>query len=133
MKNKISIITLAVQDLDRAKMFYEQGMGLEPHPESKDEIAFYDMHGTWLSLYPRDRLADDIGITADSTGFSGVTIAHNEPNEEGVRQVIEAARKAGGMIIKEPEKVFWGGYSGYFADPDGNIWEVAYNPFMDLT
>ena len=91
------------------------------------------MNGTWLSLYPREKLAEDVGIVATGEGFSGVTIAHNEPSKEGVDAVIEQARQAGAKIVKEPQEVFWGGYSGYFEDMDGHLWEVAYNPFTDLT
>ena len=133
MKPKISIITLAVADLARAKAFYGKGMGLTPHEASQEEITFYDMNGTWLSLYPREKLAEDVGIAAIGEGFSGVTIAHNEPSKEGVDAVIEQARQAGAKIVKEPQEVFWGGYSGYFKDLDGHLWEVAYNPFTDLT
>ena len=134
MKPKISIITLGVADLATSQKFYEEGLGLELRPESKEgEIAFYDMNGTWLSLYPKDKLAEDVIVSAEGSGFSGVTIAHNEPNKEGVDKVIEEARKAGAKIIKEPQEVFWGGYSGYFEDPDGHLWEIAYNPFSDLT
>jgi len=133
MKPKISIITLGVQDLARAKTFYEAGMGLVPRPESQDTITFYDMNGAWLALYPNDALAEDVGVSADGNGFSGVTIAHNEPDREGVNRVIEMARAAGAEIVKEPTEVFWGGYSGYFKDLDGHLWEVAHNPFTDLT
>ena len=133
MKPKISIVTLGVSDLARAKKFYEEGMGLEPRPESQDEITFYDMSGAWLSLYPKDKLAEDVTVSAEGSGFSGVTIAHNEPDKEGVDRVIEMARKAGATVIKEPQDVFWGGYSGYFEDPDGHLWEIAFNPFSDLT
>ena len=133
MKPKISIITLGVADLAVAKAFYEQGMGLEPRQESQEEIIFYDMGGTWLSLYPRDKLAEDVTVDAEGSGFSGVTIAHNEPSKERVDKVIEMARAAGATIIKEPTDVFWGGYSGYFQDLDDHLWEVAYNPFSDLT
>ena len=133
MKPKISIITLGVADLAVAKVFYEEGMGLRPHEASEDTITFYDMNGTWLSLYPKDKLAEDVTVAAEGSGFSGVTIAHNEPDTDGVDRVIEMARAAGAKIVKEPQEVFWGGYSGYFTDPDGHLWEIAYNPFTDLT
>ncbi len=133
MKPKLAIITLGVTDMAVAKKFYEQGMGLVPEKESCDSITFYDMNGVWLSLYPKDKLAEDVTISTEGNGFSGVTIAHNEPSKEEVRKVIEQARSAGGRIIKEPQNVFWGGYSGYFEDPDGHLWEIAYNPFVDLT
>ena len=133
MKPKLAIITLGVTDMIVAKKFYEQGMGLIPEKESCDSITFYDMDGVWLSLYPKDKLAEDVTISTEGNGFSGVTIAHNEPSKEEVRKVIEQARSAGARIIKEPQDVFWGGYSGYFEDPDGHLWEIAYNPFIDLT
>ncbi len=134
MKPKLAIITLGVTDIMVAKKFYEQGMGLAPEKESCDSITFYNMNGVWLSLYPKDNLAEDATISTEGNGFSGVTIAHNEPSKEEVRKVIEQARSAaGGRIIKEPQDTFWGGYSGYFEDPDGHLWEIAYNPFVDLT
>lgn len=111
MKPKISIITLGVADLAKAKAFYENGMGLVPRPESQDEITFYDMNGAWLSLYPKTKLAEDVGISAEGNGFSGVTVAHNEPSKEGVDEVMETARQAGAEIVKEPEEVFWGSNS----------------------
>ncbi len=133
MKPKLAIITLGVADMIVAKKFYEQGMGLVPEKESCDSITFYDMNGVWLSLYPKDKLAEDANISTEGNGFSGVTIAHNEPSKKEVRKVIEQARSAGGRIIKEPQDTFWGGYSGYFEDPAGHLWEIAYNPFVDLT
>ncbi len=133
MKPKLAIITLGVSNMATAKKFYEQGMGLIPEKESSDTITFYDMNGVWLSLYPEDKLAEDVTISPEGNGFSGVTIAHNEPSKEEVRKVIGEARRAGARIVKEPQDVFWGGYSGYFEDPDGHLWEIAYNPFVDLT
>ena len=132
MKPKLAIITLGVTDMATAKKFYEQGMGLIPEKESCDTITFYDMNGVLLSLYPKDKLAEDVTVSAEGSGFPGVTIAHNEPSKEEVRKVIEEARNAGARVIKEPQDVFWGGYSGYFEDPDGHLWEIAYNPFVNL-
>ena len=133
MKPKISIITLGVGDLARARRFYEEGLGLVPMSHSSESIAFYDMNGVVFSLYPKDALAEDVTISQQGSGFSGVTIAHNEPSKEKVDEMIEEARAAGATIVKEPCDVFWGGYSGYFQDLDGHLWEVAYNPSMDLT
>lgn len=133
MKAKISIITLGVADLEVSRKFYEEGLGLTPREESQDEIVFYDMGGVWLSLYPKDKLAEDVNVSSEGNGFSGVTIAHNEPSKEGVDAVIAEAVAAGAKIIKKPQEVFWGGYSGYFKDLDGHLWEVAYNPFTDLS
>jgi hypothetical protein len=94
------------------------------------------MEGTWLELFPTSELAKDAGVidNGDTTSsFRGVTLAHNEPTKEGVDRVMMEALAAGAKLIKQPEDVFWGGYSGYFADPDGHLWEVAYNPYTDLT
>lgn len=132
MKAKISIITLGVSDLARAKAFYVDGLGWPTHGEY-DEVVFLPLAGTWLSLYPREKLAEDVGIDATGSGFSGVTLAHNVASPEEVDAALALAEQAGGKIVKQGQKVFWGGYSGYFTDPDGHLWEVAHNPFMDLT
>ncbi|GAA0688585.1 VOC family protein [Vreelandella titanicae] len=134
MKPKISLITLGVHDLQRAIRFYREGLGLPEHETDSDEVAFFKMEGAWLSLFPREALSRDIGIADDApSGFSGITLAHNVASQAAVDQVIEQAVAAGAELIKPGEEVFWGGYSGYFRDPEGHYWEVAYNPFMDLT
>lgn len=127
----MSVIYLGVANLQKSVNFYK-ALGLTPKEEEGDHIWF-DMEGTWLGLYPKAKLAEDIGIDVSGNGFPGFTIAHNEPSKEGVDSVIETARAAGAEIIKEPQDVFWGGYSSYFKDPDGYLWEIAYNPFTDLT
>ena len=134
MKPKISLITLGVHGLQRAIRFYREGLGLPEHETDSDEVAFFKMEGAWLSLFPREALSRDIGIADDApSGFSGITLAHNVASQAAVDQVIEQAVAAGAELIKPGEEVFWGGYSGYFRDPEGHYWEVAYNPFMDLT
>lgn len=134
MKPKISLITLGVHDLQRAIRFYREGLGLPEHETDSDEVAFFKMEGAWLSLFPREELAKDIGIHSDlPSGFSGITLAHNVASQDAVDQVLEQAVAAGAELIKPAQEVFWGGYSGYFRDPEGHYWEVAYNPFMDLT
>ncbi|KPQ22552.1 MULTISPECIES: VOC family protein [unclassified Halomonas] len=134
MKPKISLITLGVHDLQRAIRFYRDGLGLPEHATDSEEVAFFKTEGAWLSLFPRKALASDIGIADDApSGFSGMTLAHNVANQDAVDQVLEQAVAAGAELIKPAEEVFWGGYSGYFRDPEGHYWEVAYNPFMDLT
>lgn len=134
MKPKISLITLGVYDLQRAIRFYREGLGLPGHETDSDEVAFFKMEGAWLSLFPREALARDIGIADEApSGFSGITLAHNVASQEAVDQMLEQAVAAGAELIKPAEEVFWGGYSGYFRDPEGHYWEVAYNPFMDLT
>ena len=134
MKPKISLITLGVHDLQRAIRFYREGLGLPEHETDSEEVAFFKMEGAWLSLFPREALSRDIGIADDApSGFSGITLAHNVASQAAVDQVLEQAVAAGAELIKSGEEVFWGGYSGYFRDPEGHYWEVAYNPFMDLT
>ncbi len=128
MQPRISMITLAVRDLARAVNFYEQGLGF-PRKESPPEVAFFTLNGTWLSLYGRDALAEDAMVPAAGSGFEGFTLAHNVSSEAEVRAVIDQAVAAGATLVKTPQKVFWGGYSGYFKDPDGHLWEVAHNPF----
>jgi len=129
MKPRISMITLGVRDLEESVRFYEQGLGL-PRMNSPPEVAFFTLHGTWLGLYSRESLAEDAGVPADGTGFSGFTIAHNVDSEAAVDELLEQAISAGAKLMKPAQKVFWGGYSGYFADPDGHLWEVAHNPLF---
>ncbi len=129
MKPRISMITLGVRDLAASIDFYEKGLGF-PRMESPPEVAFFTLNGTWLSLYGREALAEDAQVAAEGNGFEGIALAHNVGSEQEVDQVVQQAVAAGATLIKQPQKVFWGGYSGYFADPDGHLWEVAHNPFF---
>lgn len=134
MKPRISIITLGVDDLARAVRFYRDGLGLPPYEFDSEGIAFFALEGTWLALYPRRDLAADIGLGNGPTGgFAGVTLAHNVATRKEVDTVLEQAVAAGATLAKPAREAAWGGYSGYFTDPDGHCWEVAWNPFMDLT
>lgn len=134
MKAKISLITLGVADLQKSLHFYREGLGFETNNfKEGDDVVFFKMEGTWLALYPKEKLAEDAKISPAGSGFSGITLAHNVFSIEDVDKVFEHAISIGAKAVKKPEKVFWGGYSGYFADPDGYLWEVAYNPFTDLT
>lgn len=134
MKPKISLITLGVSDLQRSLRFYRDGLGFPTHEYKEDAgVVFFELEGTWLSLYPKNKLAEDATVSPEGNGFSGITLAHNVASKEEVDAVVAIAEKAGATVLKKPQTVFWGGYSGYFADPDGHLWEVAYNPFMDLT
>lgn len=128
MNPRISMITLGVSDLARSVRFYEQGLGL-PRMESPPSVAFFPLNGSWLGLYGRDALAEDAGVPPEGSGFRGVALAHNLGSEAEVDALLNQAVAAGATLIKPAQKVFWGGYSGYFADPDGHLWEVAYNPF----
>ena len=133
MEPRISIITLGVSDLPRAVQFYRDGLGLPLRDdEDTESIAFFETSGTWLALYPRTALADDVGIPSDGTGFSGVTLAHNVRTRSEVDELLQVAVEAGATLVKPAEDVFWGGYSGYFTDPDGHLWEVAWNPFFQI-
>lgn len=127
MKPRISMITLAVRDMAESVRFYEQGLGL-PRMNSDPNVAFFRLNGSWLGLYGREALAEDVGIPAAGNGFSGFTLAHNLESEDEVDAMMAQALEAGARLVKPAQKVFWGGYSGYFSDPDGHLWEVAHNP-----
>jgi catechol 2,3-dioxygenase-like lactoylglutathione lyase family enzyme len=124
---RISLISLGVEDLDRSIEFYRDGLGL-PLRDGPSGIAFFMTSGTWLSLYPREKLAEDAKVEAVGSGFRGFTLAHNVRTREAVDEVMREAVAAGAQIQKRPEEASWGGYSGYFRDPDGFLWEVAWNP-----
>ena len=127
MQPRISMITLGVRDLAASIAFYERGLGL-PRMESPPEVAFFTLDGSWLGLYGRAALAADATVPAEGSGFAGVALAHNVTSEAEVDALLAQAVAAGARLVKPGQKVFWGGYSGYFADPDGHLWEVAYNP-----
>lgn len=129
MKPRISMITLGVRDLAAAIEFYEKGLGL-PRMDSPPEVAFFTLNGTWLGLYGREALAEDAGVSSQGDGFDAFTLAHNVTSAEEVDTVIAQAVAAGATLVKQPQKVFWGGYSGYFKDLDGHLWEVAHNPLF---
>jgi len=134
MKPKVSLITLGVTDFQKSLNFYQHGLGLptEGCKEGQDHV-FFMLEGTWLALFPKDKLAEDAHVLPAGSGFSGITLAHNVKTKEEVDVVIKMAVDAGATMVKKPADAFWGGYSGYFADPDGYLWEVAFNPFTDLT
>ena len=132
MKAKISIITLAVTDLERSTTFYRDGLGL-PTYGNLPGVAFFELSGTWLALYPQDQLASDAQVDSQGSGFRRFTLAHNVSSKKEVDRVMEEARKAGALVQKPVKDTDWGGYSGYFSDPGGFVWEVAWNPHFDLT
>lgn len=129
MQPRISMITLGVADLERATRFYRDGLGL-PMMESEPGISFFTLNGTWLTLYDRKALAEDAQVPEQGNGFSGFTLSHVLDSEGAVDALLEQAVAAGAELVKPAQKVFWGGYSGYFRDPDGFLWEVAFNPFF---
>ena len=126
MEARLSFVTLGVTNLARATRFYEVVLGL-PRLESPPSIAFFELGKTWLALYPRDQLAADATVSSEGSGFSGFTLSHNVGSPAGVDQVLAEVAAGGGRIVKPAQQVDWGGYSGYFADPDGVLWEVAWN------
>jgi catechol 2,3-dioxygenase-like lactoylglutathione lyase family enzyme len=132
MKQKISIITLGVADLHTSRKFYEETLKFNPVDKS-DNIVFYDMGTVRLALFQCEELAKDANVSHEGYGFKGFTLAHNLGSPTEVDGLFKSLEQAGVTIVKHPQKVFWGGYSGYFADLDSNLWEVAYNPFTDLT
>lgn len=132
MRNKLTLVTLGVKDLDTATKFYRDGLGWKSSSASQDNIVFFDLGGVGLSLYPKQLLAEDANVSPVGTGFSGITLAHNAKSIEEVDEVLYKAEQAGAKIIKKAQKVFWGGYSGYFSDLDGYLWEVAWNPFFSF-
>lgn len=128
---RISLVTLGVEDVARATEFYRK-LGWKKSSASQDSVTFIQLKGTVLGLFSRDALAHDAKVENTPKGFSGITLAHNVTSERGVDAVFKFALSCGATEVKKPEKVFWGGYSGYFADPDGHLWEIAYNPFFPL-
>ena len=125
---RISIITLGVTDLARSVEFYRDGLGLPLVDENTESIAFFQSRGTWLALYPRESLAADAGVATEGSGFSGVTLAHNVRTREEVDALLDVAVAAGATLVKAAQDTLWGGYSGYFADPESYLWEIAWNP-----
>ncbi len=132
--SRVTILTLGVADLRKATEFYEAVLGTPPNTSS-DGITFIELPGVWISLYPIEKLAEDISpeIPIARSGFSGVTFAHNARNKDDVVAIVRRAESAGARVVKEPQKTFWGGFSGYFADLDGYYWEVAWGPMFDFT
>ncbi len=128
---RVTLITLGVDDLERSKAFYAK-LGWEPHPSSQESVVFYQIHGAVFGFFGREALAEDQGRPGATLGTGAVTLAQNFPSEAEVDAAYKAAIDAGATALKAPEKVFWGGYSGYWADPDGHVWEVAMNPFWPL-
>lgn len=132
MKPKIAIITLGVRDVREAAAFY-MALGFPVHRDAEGDHVMFRMEGSWLALFPWDALAADASVPAAGQGFRGVTLAHCVASKAAVDATLEEARAKGATIVKRGEDAEWGGYSGYFADPDGHLWEVAWNPFTDLT
>lgn len=131
MQPRLSIITLGVDDLDRSLRFYRDGLHWVPAVATGD-FCLFDLGGVALALYPRELLAADAGRKPGGRGFPGVTLAQNVASPELVDRTLADACSAGGVLLAAPSQKDWGGYSGYFADPDGYPWEIAYNPHFTL-
>lgn len=127
MEQRMSLVTLGVADLRRARRFYEAGLGWKAGFAS-DDVVFYETGGPIIALWSRRDLAADAQIEDDESTFGGLALAHNVRSREDVEAVLAEAAAAGAAILKSAEDTPWGGYSGYFADPDGHLWEVAFNP-----
>jgi catechol 2,3-dioxygenase-like lactoylglutathione lyase family enzyme len=135
MRPKLSVVTLGVRDLSRARRFYEALGWSCGEPEPGSDICFFTLEGVVLALYGWDDLAADAELpsTAPAQGFRGITLAHNEPSVADVDRAYARFVAAGAVVVKPPTATTWGGYSGYVADPDGHLWEIAFNPFEDWT
>lgn len=132
VEQRISLITLGVVDLQRAVAFYERVVGWKAE-SSPPGVVFFDLNGVVFALWPHDELAKDMGMSADNVPpYRGYSLAHNVRSEEEVNAIFARLEENGATIVKQPQKAFWGGYSGYFAHPDGHIWEIAYNPFWSI-
>jgi uncharacterized glyoxalase superfamily protein PhnB len=127
MELHISVITLGVSDMERSMCFYRDGLGL-PMRDEKPPVAYFQLHGTWLALFPRDNLARYAHVSPEGNGFTGVTLSCNVTSRQEVDQTIEQAETAGATVVMPPAEVGWGGYAGWFADPDGYLWEIVWNP-----
>ncbi len=133
MTPRINLITLGVADIARARGFYDR-LGLKASPAGNDSVVFFDANGIVLALFSHAALAEDAHIEATPPpSFRGMSLAWNVSSEAETDNIYNHALACGARAVKAPQKVFWGGYSGYFADPDGHLWEVAYNPFFPIS
>jgi uncharacterized glyoxalase superfamily protein PhnB len=132
MRQKLTLVTLGVRDLQKSISFFEDGLGWKRSSASQDGVAFFQLNGMVLSLFGRKDLAADANVSEEGSGFPAFTLALNAKDRAEVDSVLEQAAKAGAEIVKPAEEVFWGGYSGYFRDPEGFLFEVAHNPFWEL-
>lgn len=132
MRQKLNLITLGVDDFQKSLDFYENGLGWKKSKQSMDGLALFDLGGIILALHPRNELAEDTTLTYQPTSFSGLTFSHNAKSEKEVDELLEKVEKLGATIVKPAQHVYWGGYSGYFKDLDGHLFEVAFNPFWEF-
>ena len=132
MNQRLTMVSLGVSDLRKSTGFYEDVLGWEKTPASNESISFFWLNGILLGLYGWDSLAEDAGVSSEGKGFRGMALAYNTHSKDEVDRLFDSLREHGVTIVKDPQEVFWGGYSGYFSDPDGHLWEIAWNPFLAL-
>lgn len=132
MEQRLTLVTLGVKDIARSAGFYER-LGWVRSVKKAEGVAFFQAGGVVLSLYPRTELAKDAGLAPEGSGFPGIALAHNTRTRDEVDAVLAEAVAAGGTLVRPGYEIFWGGYVGFFADPDGVLWEVAWNPMFPLT
>lgn len=132
MEQRLSVVTLGVADLERSRRFYEDGLGWK-RGNRHAEVVFFQVNGSVLALFSRQALAADARLAPTGSGFGGVALGYCSRSRDEVDTVLAQAAAAGGHVLKPGQDAFWGGYSGYFADPDGHVWEVAWNPEWPLT
>jgi len=132
MRQKLNLITFGVDDFEKSVNFYENGLGWKKSEKSMEGLALFPLGGITLALHPRQELADDATLRYDPTEFSGLTLSYNAKSEKEVDEVLTKVESLGAKIVKPAQKVYWGGYSGYFKDLDGYLIEVAFNPFWEF-
>ena len=130
MEQRLTLITLGVSDLKKARAFYEEKFGWKPLPASSDDIVFFQLNSLQFALFPEQALAEDAHVGHQGSGFKKFSLAYNTRSEKEVDDLVADLESRGVTIIKRPQKVFWGGYSAYVADVDNNLWEIAYNPYL---
>lgn len=133
MQPRINVITLGTKNIEKSRNFYEHGLGWKASSASNENFVAFHTHGIVLCLYPEKLLSEDAMTQMNGQqGFRGITLSHNVANKEDVNSILKQAVEAGAKLEKEAQDVFWGGYSGYFSDPDGHFWEIAWNPHWTL-
>jgi len=132
MRPTISLITLGVRDFNRSLAFYRDTLGWETTATEDDPVAFFQLQNLIFGIFPKSELAKDAGVHNDGNGFPGFSLAQNLASETEVNAAFTKLKAKGVTIMKEPQKAEWGGYSGYFSDPDGYLWELAWNPFWKM-
>jgi len=132
MKPRLNIVTVGVADLKKSRQFYQDAFGWNPAKGSDENIVFFYHGGIVLGLFPMNLLAEDAGVPAERTGFSGITLAINTASREELDKLYQKALDAGAKSLIAPRDTFWGGYDCYFADPDGHPWEIAWAPFWEF-